>query len=434
MKGSFALIFLAGLGLSACNRFGSEDLAVPAEPAARAAECEAYGGPVLSSLKAYEGLMHEHSSFSDGDPLSVPADYYRIAREQGYAFVGGSEHSDTLDAGMFATLHASCDPTTDNFDPTQLEYCFLNPTADKLQKWQATAQQAADASGADFLAIRGFEWTSDVYGHINVYFSQNFTNAKTDGGYALTLDNFWDWFTRDPGTPGLAGSASSPLPFGGGADALAHFNHPGDKCFTEDDPTGLTNNRCDWNSYTLIPAAVERLFAIEAYNDGNRNDRYFPFIVRALDAGWRLAFVGSEDEHFAEYAVEHRPKTVTLAKSLSAEDFREAWLARRVYALSPGIHARVEFEAAGHPMGSQLNCKAGSEVPLNVNITQADGSAFAGSLQLFTSGGETLSALPVAAGSFNLPVKPGTHWYFVRVHGADGQSAVYIAPVWITGR
>ena len=35
-----------------------------------------------------------------------------------------------------------------------------------------------------FTGFRGFEWTSDRFGHINVYFSRNDTNAKIDGGYA----------------------------------------------------------------------------------------------------------------------------------------------------------------------------------------------------------------------------------------------------------
>jgi hypothetical protein len=429
---TLAILPVSLIALAGCDRFGNAGTLPKAETAAKA--CAPYAGPAPETLNAYEGLMHEHSAYSDGHPLFVPDDYYRIAKEAGYSFVGGSEHSDSLDAGNFISLHASCNITDSDFDPTALEYCFLNPSMDKLFKWNATAEQGAAQSDESFLAIRGFEWTSDVYGHINVYFSQNFTNAKTDGGYALSMDTFWDWFTRDPAAPGLAGSASSPVPFGGGGDGLAHFNHPGDKCLTEDDPSGLTNNFCDWNSYALVPGAVERMFGIEAYNDGNRDDRYFPFIVRALDAGWRLSFIGSEDEHFAEYAVEHRPKTVTLARALTEADFREAWLARRTYALSPGVHARVAFDAEGHPMGSQLSCDAGRSVPLHVEVRNRDGSAFAGSLQLFGSGGELVAQQDGTRGSFMLPVREGTHWYFVRVHGTDGKSAIYVAPVWISSR
>ena len=419
----------------------------PPEPPATAKVCDPYTGPALSSLKPYEGLMHEHSSYSDGLPTAIPADYFRAAQTAGYDFVGSSEHSDTLDALNFLALHASCTPGDDQFDPMALEYCFLNPSGDRLVKWASTKTQAADASSERFLAIRGFEWTSDVFGHINVYFSTNFTNAKTDLGYALTMDTFWEWFTRDPDTPGLGGSLSSiginggaGVPFGGGGDALAHFNHPGDKCLTADDPTGLTTDFCDWNDYELIPDAVERMFGMELYNDGNRDDRYQRFFMRALDKGWRLSPVGSEDEHFGDYAVEQRPKTVTYATELSEAGFREAWLARRTVALSPGYHLRAELRADGdHPMGSQLSCGAGKSVPLSVKMTQKNGAPFSGEYRLFASGSEEAIAVQKGESArFELPVSGTageTRWYFVRVHGGeDNKSVAYLAPVWVTAK
>jgi hypothetical protein len=416
------------------NAAGAGRRSNEAAAAPGAAACDAYDGPALSELHHYEGLAHEHSAYSDGDPAFIPDDYYRIGKERGYDFVAGSEHSDSLDSGNYTTLHASCDPSSGHFDPSALEYCFLNPSLDKLFKWNSTQEQAKARSSNSFLAVRGFEWTSDVFGHINVYYSQNFTNAKDDLGYALTMETFWDWFTRDPATPGLAGAASSPVPFGGGADGLAHFNHPHDKCLTLDDPTGLTTGWCDWNDFAFVPAAAERMFGIEAYNDSNRNDRYLAYLARALDRGWRLSFLGSEDEHFGLYAVEERPKTVTVARTLNDAGFKEAWLARRTYALSPGQHLRVEFDAQGRPMGSQLRCDAGKSVPLHVATTDRAGAPIEGSLHLFTDGGVELDQIAAASGTFQVPVLAGKHWYFVRVHGADGVSAVYVAPVWIEGK
>lgn len=424
-------LILAGCGTS---NDGPVDPGLP-EPAA--AVCDPYDGPAPAALAHYEGMMHEHSAYSDGEPHFIPADYYAVGLQNGYDYMAGSEHSDSLDAGNFVALHASCDPTSDRFDPTALEYCFLNPTGDKLQKWLSTQEQVQAASSERFLAIRGFEWTSDVFGHINVYFSQNFTNAKTDGGYALTMDTFWDWFTRDPQVPGLAGAATAPVPFGGGADGLAHFNHPHDKCLTEDDPTGLTSGFCDWNDYAYVADADLRMFGMEVYNDGNREDRYLPYYARALDKGWHLSPVGSEDEHFAEYAVEHRPKTVTLAQGLSEADFRDAWLARRSYALSPGQHLRAELLVDRQaPMGARLNCPAtAGTVPLSVKMTQRDGTPFSGVFRLFGSGGEELATHTGSAAEFELPVEAGAErWYFVRVDAPEGGSVAYLAPVWITGR
>ena len=42
----------------------------------------------------------------------------------------------------------------------------VNP-ADSFRKCEAAQEQAAAATGASFAAFRGFEWTSDRFGHIN---------------------------------------------------------------------------------------------------------------------------------------------------------------------------------------------------------------------------------------------------------------------------
>ncbi|TAM33266.1 MAG: hypothetical protein EPN60_01885 [Nevskiaceae bacterium] len=396
-------------------------------PTAKA--CEPYTGPALSSLHAYEGTLHEHSSYSDGDIHTTPGDYFRRIRDQGYDYTGSSEHSDTLDAGVFLSVGSDCFSTPDG-----LLTC-LTPSVDELAKWNSVASQVAEVSdGHGFLGIRGFEWTSDRFGHINVYFSKNFSNAKTDGGYLLTMESFWSWFTRDPGMPGLGGSLTAPVPFGGGNDGLAHFNHPNDKCLSDSDAG------CDWNGYALIPDAVERMFGMEVYNDGNGDDRYLPYYVTALDKGWRLAPIGSEDEHELKFGSEERPKTVTLAESLDETGFRAAWLARRTYALSPGWHLRAELSAdGGHPMGSRLSCEAGKTVPLEVKLSQKEGSAFSGEYRLYASGSsEPLAVQQGANARFELPVPTvsgETRWYFVRVHGgADNKSVAYLAPVWVSAK
>ena len=69
------------------------------------------------------------------------------------------------------------------------------------------------ASTGAFTAFRGFEWSSDTFGHVNVYFSSNVNNAKKDGG---TPDSLFKWLLK-------------PAAQGGGGDGIATFNHPGAK-------------------------------------------------------------------------------------------------------------------------------------------------------------------------------------------------------------
>ncbi|MDD3763654.1 MAG: hypothetical protein PHP86_10230 [Nevskiales bacterium] len=417
---------LLALALAGCGGSGEVPPEQPPGPAPALAKCAPYQGPAAETLSHYEGAMHEHSSYSDGDIHTTPGGYYQTIREAGYDYAAGSEHSDTLDAGVFISVGSDCFNTPDGF------LTCLTPTADELVKWQSTAEQAATHSADGFLAIRGFEWTSDRFGHINVYFSKNFSNAKTDLGYLVTMQTFWDWFTRAPDSVGLGGSLTAPVPFGGGGDGLAHFNHPSDKClFADAGDTG-----CNWNDFELVPDAVERMFGIELYNDGNGSDRYLDDYVRALDKGWYLAPVGAEDEHELKFGSDERPKTVTIATALTADGFREAWLARRTYALSPGRHLRAELRVDQQaPMGARLECPAAAgDVALSVQLTERDGTPFVGTYRVFATGGEELASSFGTEARFDLPVVAGEQrWYFVRVDDASGVSAAYLAPVWISG-
>src|SRR5262249_3700690 len=148
----------------------------------------AYGDGGWSS---YVGSLHEHSAYSDGWPGSRPADYYASGRGHGLDFMGGSDHSDNT--GLPMSFSAYCaDPSQSGYDPAPPGCApadAVNP-ADSFRKWDATGEQAAAATTPAFTAFRGFEWTSDRFGHINVYFSSRWINAKGDGGYA-TMDSFY---------------------------------------------------------------------------------------------------------------------------------------------------------------------------------------------------------------------------------------------------
>lgn len=416
----FSLALLATL--SACQGGRGSDAPDSRNAvAALAADCDSAQPLPRTPLRHYVGGMHEHSSYSDGDIYSIPADYYRAAQMQGLDFLAGSEHSDTLDDGVFIAVGGECFSTPDGFLT-----CLSGLRDDTLAKWEATGVQTQQATRDDFLAIRGFEWTSDRFGHINVYFSTNITNAKTDLGYAVTMETFWDWFTRAPTeiSP-LGGSLTSPVPLGGGGDGLAHFNHPGDKCLDAADPG------CNWNDFALVPAAVERMFAMELYNGGGRDVAYPGYYLQALEAGWRLAPVGVEDEHGTDWGSAGKAKTVTLATALTPAAFREAWLARRTYALLSGQDLRIDIDAAGAPMGSTLQCADGTRLPYSAHVRQADGSLFAGQLQLITAGGAVVAEAVGPRLRAELPVAAQEAFYFLRVNDSEGESLAFAAPVWV---
>ena len=350
---------------------------------------------------ALVGSLHEHSGYSDGWPGSRPQSYYDSGKSFGLDFMGGSEHSDNADLPIVASEEC--------LNPLVAPDCALadkvNPL-DSFRKWDATLEQAHAASTDSFTGFRGFEWTSDRYGHINVYFSRNDTNAKVDGGYA-TMDTFYSWFTRAPSLDG-------------GADGIATFNHPGSKSLDDSDPA------FNWNDFAYVPAADERMVGIEVFNDHNDFGTWFP---RALDKGWHLGAVGSEDlghRRTDDWGGPSWAKTVVLSFGRSEEAIKSAMLARRFYAVrTPGV--RLTYTLDGRPMGSRTVATEGSK--LAVAATVNDPTA---KLELVTSGGRV-----IASGLGTLSAKPkasaADRWYFVRASRA-GQPIAYSSPVWVDAR
>ncbi|MGH2727650.1 MAG: CehA/McbA family metallohydrolase, partial [Actinomycetota bacterium] len=348
--------------------------------------------PASAPYEIFFAGMHNHTGYSDGVPGAIPADAYALARQNGLDIMTTTEHSEGFDVP--ATLSEQCLPT----EGGTLVECALADGVDSFRKWDANLEQAQAATSADFLALRGFEWTSDVFDHINVYFSAKYTNAKIDGGY-LTMDTFWKWFADNP-------------------DAIATFNHPGDKGDSQ------------WNDFAYVPDADFRMAGIEVFNGGKSKD-YFEsgFVPHALDKGWHLGLVGAQDTHTddwgdpAAYA-----RTGFLVPELSPGAVRNAMLARRFYATTDA-NLELSFDAEGEPMGARLNRPPGTQVALNVSATDPDGESIS-SIELFSTGGELVAAASGDTASFSVTSGWGERWYLVRITQADGEKA-YSSPVWI---
>jgi len=366
------------------------------------------------------GALHEHSSYSDGWFDTRPEDYYRSGRDYGLDFLGGADHSDTLLTPVSVSEACIDDqglPLVDCVpgDPDQ-------PT-DGLDKWAATLRQAESVSDAGFTAIRGFEWTSDRYGHIDVFFSDNQTEAKIDGGYA-TMETFWEWFTRSPS-------------LGGGSDGIAAFNHPGAKR-VDIDGDDVQN----WNDLSYVPAADDRMVGIEVFNDGDEfglrtsataTQGWYAY---ALDRGWHVGAVGAEDLGHRQddaYGDDDNnwggpvwAKTVVISDRNTPEAIRAAMLARRFYAVGPNENAlRLDLSVDGRPMGSRVTRPAGSAVLVEAAVNDADVT-----LELVTNGGQVLATTTDSMLSLSVPVSDAEAWYHLRVI-RDGRPVAYSSPVWV---
>jgi hypothetical protein len=373
-------------------------------------------GTAAAQTHSYIGSMHEHSAYSDGWPGSRPLDYYLSGRGHGLDFMGGSDHSDNLELPNSFSDYC-VNPQNPQFNTTQ-PGCLLadsvNP-ADSFRKWDATLEQVVAATTPKFTPFRGFEWTSDRYGHINVYFSKNWENAKTDGGY-VTMDTFYSWLTA--------------------SDGIATFNHPGDKKLSTSDPA------FNWNDFAYVPAADPQMVGIEVYNSasdfaapGAHSGPPEGWYAHALDKGWHVGAIGAEDlgHHYGDdWGGPGQAKTVILAASRSAADLEAALKARHFYAVARPTY-RLDYTVDGNAMGSRLTRTPGAAVHFAARATDATGKVLASArIELVTSHGAVVAT---GTGGRLDARRHWTHsegWYFVRAI-TGGAVIAYSSPVWVSG-
>jgi hypothetical protein len=229
--------------------------------------------------------LHNHTRFSDG--AGDPALLFPSLQEAGLDVAAITDHSRWASA-FLGLVHA---PGWTGIDSTD---------------WRQAAELADkfNADG-DFVAMRGFEWSSATDGHMNVWGSQHFTDPLRS---ANSMHRWWRWLERD------------------GRDGLVSFNHPG---------TG----RRRFAGFTYRPAMAGRLVGLEVFNRADDylfkdvdSGRRSP-IVQCLDAGWRPGLLGVTDEHGADWGrPEGKGRAGLYVRDLSRSGVIEALAARRFFA------------------------------------------------------------------------------------------------------
>lgn len=197
----------------------------------------------------------------------------------------------------------------------------------------------------EFAALRGFEWTHPHLGHVNAWFTEDYTDVAAHP----TVPGFLSW---------LAGSAGG----------LAGFNHPGREAGRFAD-------------FAYVPAARNRVVSLELFN--RTEDYLFEGVaagapsplVACLAAGWRPGLLGVTDEHGTDWG---RPRGKgrggLWVTELSRAGVAEALRARRFFATRfSGL--RVDATANGARMGATLRHRTG---PVEFVLDVDRGPAWAG--------------------------------------------------------
>ena len=214
-------------------------------------------------LRLFYGDLHNHTGYSDG--LGRPEEALRQMRARGLHFAAITDHGEFFDR---------------------------ETTIREARKWEATAQQVAALTGDEFLAIRGFEWSSPRQGHSNVWCSAGYTGYHDTGDQSMQA--FYAWLIK-----------AQPVP---GAEVLASFNHPGREvlCF---------------DGCVFVPPLDKRIVALECFN---RGDDYGDAYFHALDRGWHVGAIGVSDHHGDDWGNPTFPRAGILAPALTLPQLQAA--------------------------------------------------------------------------------------------------------------
>ncbi len=326
--------------------------------------------PNIGGFNVYFGDLHNHCSYSDGAGTADEA--YRYAHEiGGYDFFGLSDHAELL----------------------------------SNDEWEAMKRKANRYYINDeYVTFWGFEWSSIIYGHINIIGSDNFCSSLNLPTF--TFSNLLNWINSN--------------------ECIAFFNHPGYSVITDN----------EFNHFNNTPS--ERLAGMEIwngnagfyqyfYNDGYYNkDGGLSYFDEAIQKGWYIGAWGGDDTHDENWGT--NPFNVAvLANNLTREELMDAFKARRFYS-TLDRNIEMSFKINGSELGSRI---ASGNYTGEIRLHDADNEFFT-SIKIIRNGQlsdeyhvfDTLPIIPINVNAAN-----GDYFYII-VRQQDGDEAVS-SPIYI---
>jgi hypothetical protein len=374
--------------------------------------------------------LHNHSLIS-GDALGTPGKALQDIRARGIDVACMTEHA------VSGMGHGQYD-----CPDWKMGGCrFIEGINERDWVAMAAIADAAYEPGS-FVSFRGFEYSTPTVGHINVWFGKDFTDPAHELALATprAVSEAWrvfpqskpvaDQFKNAPDTALIApfydwlSSSPGSLPFGGGNDAVASFNHP-----------GYFGN---FQDYMYHGGAARHMVLMEAFNPINSDPDYFwygsdeglpnPFNA-CLNAGWRVGFTGVSDEHSGMYGQKGKGRGGLWISEMTRAGVRRGLESKRSFAtIEPAL--RLDATANGVPMGSSV--RPGS-APVRIVLDIDRGPSWTGKgllVEVIGSGSKgprLLDVIPIRVPSAHQPpvaftARPQGPWMFLRIIDPDRPS------------
>jgi len=395
--------------------------------------------------KVYTGLLHAHSSISDGS--GTPEEAYKMAKQAGLNFFALTEHN-----------HIQADGTGERKDGILIakDHNLYNGSRNvsvitsggNTVVIKPLIKAAKDATTETFLALYGQEFSTISSGnHVNVLGIDNVLTIE-NGNYkslAELLDNLKADGKKVPvlqlNHPGVT------------ADIFA--KNPNSESFND---YGIDKGDLGPHFENLIkrldpyvglieilsgPALTKIIPPNYHYDETHENDYFF-----YLKQGFHISPSAGQDNHYYNWGSGTDARVGVLAKTLTEKDLFEAFNNNRTFA-TDDKNLSGYFKANGNIMGSSITANEDSELEIDFTIEDKDevnseytvyvyGSAI--KAELSTEATKSLAKEGLLTqvtvngnGTFKIKgiyVPDGPAFVYFKIVQADG-GRLWTAPVWL---
>lgn len=327
--------------------------------------------PNIGGFNVYYGDLHNHCNFSEGSG-TVDEAFRHAHKIAGLDFFGLSDHAELLSDDEWKTMKRKA-----NY------YNIEN----------------------EFVTLWGFEWSSVIYGHVNIMGSDNFCSSLNLSTFTFT--NLLKWINEN--------------------ECIAFFNHPGYSVLTDN----------EFNHFNNTPS--ERFVGMELWNGSEGFNQYFynngyfsndgglSYFDEAIHRGWYIGAWGGDDVHDENWG--SNPFNVAvLADGLTRNELRDALKSRRFYS-TLDKNLEMSFKLNGSEMGSRI---ASGNYQGEIHLHDADHEFFT-SVKIFRNGllsevYEIFDTLPVIRFVANTA---DDDYFYIIARQQDGDEAVS-SPIYIS--
>lgn len=317
----------------------------------------------------YYGLLHAHTSFSDG--VGTPEEAFKRAKNKGVDFFAVTPHNhsaaekgakDRTDGVLIATNHELYSNNT--------KITYQNDDGDSFTE-KSLLQAAKDKTSADFLPIYGQEFSSISKGnHVNV-FNVNSVITIPNGNFTGLIEHLNSLPNKEQIIVQLNHPSVYKDLFYSGSSSKEMKKMNNDYGIDEVDGEFSRLVQMADRYFNLIeiitgPAMKKNEIPNYHYHRNHGDDYYF-----YLSQGFHISPSVGHDNHYKTWGNTTDARMGIISPSLSLSDVTSAFKSHKTFATEDS-GAAITFKVNGHDMGSAISLAPDDDLVMEVVVTDSN--------------------------------------------------------------